>query len=350
MMPPPSTQPMRYLVTGGAGFVGSHLAARLLQRGGEVVVLDDLSTGSRDNLARCLGDPAFSFVHGSAADRHVVGDLVAEVDAVYHLAAVVGVRRVVARPRVALRDNVLSAQAVLDAAARHRRATLITSSSEVYGHHRAALLAEDAAVRLPGTSGRWAYARSKLVAEAHAMALHRARGLPVVAVRLFNTVGPGQTGRHGMVLPRFVAQALAGRDLTVYGDGQQSRCFCHVDDVVDALTGLLHEPAAAGEIINVGSQQPVTIAGLAELVISCAATSSRVRLVPYEEVYPTAFEDVRHRVPDTAKVRRLLGWRPHRDLDATVRQLVAAGVSPTVETSRQPQLRPLLSAQGLGAS
>lgn len=343
------TQPMRYLVTGGAGFVGSHLVARLLQRGEEVVVLDDLSTGSGDNLARCRGDPAFSFVHGSATDRHLVADLVSEVDAVYHLAAVVGVRRVVARPRVALRDNVLGAQAVLDAAARHRRATLITSSSEVYGHPDAAPLAEDATVRLPGTAGRWAYARSKLVAEAHAAVLHRAHGLHVVVARLFNTVGPGQTGRHGMVLPRFVEQALAGRDLTVYGDGQQSRCFCHVDDVVDALTGLLHEPAAAGEIVNVGSQQSITIAGLAELVIQRAATSSRVRLVPYDEVYPSAFEDVRRRVPDTAKVRRLLGWEPHRDLDATVRHLVA-GVPPTVDASRQPGLRPLLSAKGLGAS
>lgn len=248
---------MRYLVTGGAGFIGSHLTARLLGLGSEVVVLDDLSAGSLENLRACSGHPGVRFVHGSTADRGVTAPLVREVDAVFHLAAVVGVRRVLERPLVALRDNVLGAQAVLDAAALHGRPTLIASSSEVYGRNPAGPLAEDADVLVGSTrNGRWAYARSKVVTEAHGMAHHRAHGLPVVIARLFNTVGHRQTDRYGMVVPRFVEQALAGRDLTVYGDGRQSRCFCDVDDVVEALVGLLHEPAAVGESFTWAARSP----------------------------------------------------------------------------------------------
>lgn len=317
---------VRYLVTGGAGFIGSHLTARLLRLGDEVVVLDDLSTGAVENLRSCSWHPGMRFVHGSVTDRDLAARLVGEVDAVFHLAAVVGVRRVVERPLVALRDNVLGAHAVLDAAARHGRPTLIASSSEVYGKNGARPLAEDAAV-LAGRvrDGRWAYARSKFLTEVHAMAHHRTQGLPVVIARLFNTIGPRQAGRYGMVVPRFVEQALAARDLTVYGDGRQSRCFCDVNDVVEAIVGLLHEPAAVGESFNVGSQERVTIRQLATRVITLTSSPSGVRMVPYEQAYEGRFEDVRFRVPDTRKIRRLLGWSPRRDLDATLRRVVAVG-------------------------
>lgn len=329
---------MRYLVTGGAGFIGSHLTTRLLRLGGEVIVLDDLSTGALENV-REFPDPRVRFVHGSTADRDVAARLIREVDAVFHLAAVVGVQRVVERPRVALRDNVLGAHAVLDAAARHGRPTLVASSSEVYGRTRVGPLAEDADV-LAGAvrDGRWAYARSKVMTEVHGMGLHRALGLPVVIARLFNTVGPRQTGRYGMVLPRFVEQALAGRDLTVYGDGRQSRCFCDVDDVVEALVGLLHEPAAVGESVNVGGQDSITIGQLAARVITLTSSSSGLRLVPYEQAYGKGFEDVRSRVPDTRKIHRLLGWRPRRDLDATVRRLVDARLFATPDRGQRAAL------------
>lgn len=316
---------MRYLVTGGAGFIGSHLTTRLLRQGGHVVVLDDLSTGSRANLHAAAGHPRLELVRGSTTDRRLVEHLAGRVDAVFHLASVVGVLRVLEAPGAALRDNVLGAEAVLDAAAHHGHPTLFTSSSEVYGPNGRSPLSEDADV-LAGSagSGRWAYARSKLVGEAHALALHRDRGLPVVVARLFNTVGPAQSGRYGMVLPRFVEQAISARDLTVYGDGAQSRCFCDVDDVVDALTALAHRPAAAGAIVNVGSREPTTIARLALRVVEATASQSRLRFVPYEQAYGAGFEDVRCRVPDTGRIRRLLGWRPRRDLDATVRRVVDA--------------------------
>lgn len=316
---------MRYLVTGGAGFIGSHLTTRLLRQGGHVVALDDLSTGSPANLRAWTGHPRLDLVRGSTADRRLVEQLAGRVDAVFHLASVVGVLRVLEAPELALRENVLGAEAVLDAAARHGHPTVFVSSSEVYGPLGRSPLSEDAAVLADSAGpGRWAYAHSKLVGEAHALTLHRDRGLPVAVARLFNTVGPGQSGRYGMVLPRFVEQAIAGRDVTVYGDGAQSRCFCDVDDVVSALTVLARRPAAAGVVVNVGSEQPTTIVRLAQRVVEATSSSSGLRFVPYEQAYGAGFEDVRCRIPDTRRIRRLLGWRPRRDLDATVRRVVDA--------------------------
>lgn len=316
---------MRYLVTGGAGFIGSHVTARLLRQGGHVVVLDDLSTGSPENLAGWAGHPRLQLVRGSTADRRLVEGLAARVDAVFHLASIVGVLRVLEAPAATLRENVLGAEVVLDAAARHGHPTVFASSSEVYGPNGRVPLSEDAGVvAAGGGSRRWAYARSKLAGEAHALALHRDRGLPVAVARLFNTVGPRQSGRYGMVLPRFVEQALAGRDLTVYGDGAQSRCFCDVDDVVDALTAFARCPAAAGAVVNVGSEEPTTIARLAQRVVEAASSPSVLRFVPYERAYGAGFEDVRCRFPDTREIRRLLGWRPRHDLGAILRRVIDA--------------------------
>jgi UDP-glucose 4-epimerase len=321
---------LRYLITGGAGFIGSHLADELVARGHSVHVLDDLSTGSMDNIRHLRGRPGFDYTIDSACDPGVVGDLVDRVDAVFHLAAAVGVALIVESPVRAIETNVHCTEVVLAEANRHKKPVLIASTSEVYGKNGALPFREDHDLTLGATSvGRWAYACSKAIDEFLGIAYWKERRLPVVVVRMFNTVGPRQTGRYGMVVPRFVKQALAGRPLTVYGDGSQRRCFCHVYDVVGAVATLLERRDAYGEVVNLGTQEEVSILELAERVIELTGSPSEISLIPYEEAYEEGFEDMHRRVPDTAKVHEMIGWRPQRSLNEIIRDVTTA-VRPAV--------------------
>jgi UDP-glucose 4-epimerase len=315
----------RVLITGGAGFIGSHLAETLVTEGKEVFVLDDLSTGSLANLTGLRDRPNFHFHQASVRDNGVLRDVLAQVDFVYHLAAAVGVELVVNSPVYTIEDNVRGTEDVLAAAAARGVGVLLTSTSEVYGKSDRPQFAEDDDLLIgPPTFGRWSYACSKLLDEFLALAYWREKQLPVVIVRLFNTVGPRQTGRYGMVVPRLIRQAVCGEPLTVYGDGRQSRCFCHVADVVRALRALPEQPAAAGEVFNIGSTEEVTILDLAHRVQQAAGRRAPVRLVPYDEAYAKGFEDLRRRVPSIAKIHRLLGWQPTWSLDEILRGMVAA--------------------------
>lgn len=315
---------MRYLITGGAGFVGSHLTEALLQRGDEVVILDNLSTGDAANLAQVRD--RVRLVQGSVLDPLLVDEHTESADVVVHLAAAVGVRLIVEKPLRSFITNIKGTENVLEAAHRYRRKVLIASTSEVYGKSLGDPFKEDDD-RLIGSNNvsRWGYSTSKSVDEVLAFAYHRERGLPTVIVRLFNTVGPRQTGAYGMVLPSFVQQAVAGEALTVYGDGKQSRCFCHVHDVVAALLGLLADPSAEGDVFNVGSTEEVTILELAQRVIDVAGSSSSIKLIPYDQAYEEGFEDMRRRVPDISKINRLIGWQPKHDLDGIIKELVSEG-------------------------
>ncbi len=314
---------MRYLITGGAGFIGSHLADALVARGDEVTVLDDLSTGRRENLVQLAENPRFRFVHGSVLDELIVDELVQDCDVVAHLAAAVGVQLIVSRPLRSLTTNIRGSEIVLGAAHRYRKKVLVTSTSEIYGKNLNGPLREDAD-RLLGspTVARWAYSTSKAVDEILAYAYHKERGLETIVVRLFNTVGPRQTGAYGMVLPRLAAQAVRGEPLTVYGDGEQTRCFCHVSDVVRALVMLLDEPGAVGEVFNVGAGEEVSIADLARRVIETAGSSGVIRFVPYDEAYEQGFEDMRRRVPDTTRIHTLTGWTPQVPLAQIIAEVV----------------------------
>jgi len=314
---------MRYLVTGGAGFIGSHLTEELVSRGAEVTVLDNVSTGSVRNL-----DPVadrIELVQGSVLDPLLVDDLVARADVVVHLAAAVGVRLVVDQPLRSFLTNVRGTEVVLEAAHRSRRKILVASTSEIYGKNDKVPFKEDDD-RVLGSlrAWRWGYSISKSVDELLAYAYHRERGLESIVVRLFNTTGPRQTGAYGMVLPRFVGQALAGEPLTVYGDGSQTRCFCHVQDVVEALCKLLEEPRAVGEVFNVGSTEEVSIKELAERVIEMTGSHSGIRHVPYEEAFEEGFEDMTRRVPDISKMREAVGWTPGRRLDDIIQEMKAS--------------------------
>lgn len=315
---------MRYLITGGAGFVGSHLTEALLARGDEVAILDNLSTGAAANLAGF--EDRVSLVRGSVLDPLLVDEHVESVDVVVHLAAAVGVRLIVEKPLRSFITNIKGTENVLEAAHRYRRQVLIASTSEVYGKSLGDPFKEDDD-RLIGSNkvSRWGYSTSKSVDEVLAFAYHRERDLPTVIVRLFNTVGPRQTGAYGMVLPNFVRQAISGEDLTVYGDGKQSRCFCHVRDVVRGLIGLLDEPSAEGDVFNVGSTEEITILELAQRVIDIAGSSSTIELIPYSEAYEEGFEDMRRRVPDTSKINQAIGWSPECDLGDIIKELVSLG-------------------------
>jgi UDP-glucose 4-epimerase len=326
---------MRYLVTGGAGFIGSHLTETILARGDAVTVVDNLSTGRLENLSRV--SDRVELVQGSVMDFLLVDELVAKADVVVHLAAAVGVRLVVERPLWSFLTNIRGSEAVLEAAHRYRRKVLLASTSEVYGKGVEVPFREDGDVVLGSPSvSRWGYAVSKAVDEVLALAYSRERGVPTIIVRLFNTVGPRQTGAYGMVLPRFVSQAVAGEPLTVYGDGQQTRCFCHVTDVVEALLRLLEEPRAEGEVFNVGSREETTIVELADRVIEKANSTSTVRLVPYAEAFPKGFEDMRRRIPDISKVGSVIGWEPQRTLDRVIEELVGSALRHHPTSSRQP--------------
>ena len=314
----PGRPHVRYLITGGAGFIGSHLADRLVDRGDSVLLLDDLSTGSLVNVQHLLGDggsPLVRFVEGSVLVYPFVASLVDEVDVIVHLAATVGVDLVVRRPLETLLNNVRGTEIVLEVAAERGTKVLVTSTSEVYGKNAAGALHEDSD-RILGSlfKARWVYATSKEVDEILAFEYTRTRGLATVVARLFNCVGPRQTGRYGMVVPRFVRQALRGEDITVFGDGTQSRCFCHVADTVEALLRLLDSDDAVGDVFNVGSQYEISIRGLANLIIEMTGSSSAVRYVPYTEAYEPGFEDMERRLPDISKIHRVTGWAPTRDL------------------------------------
>jgi UDP-glucose 4-epimerase len=313
-----------YLVTGGAGFIGSHLVEALLGRGDHVVALDNLATGRLANLDAVGQHPNFRFVHGSVLDELMVDELVHECDVVVHLAAAVGVRLIVDHPLRSFTTNIRGSEVVMGAAHRYRRQILIASTSEIYGKNGTAPLAEgsDRILGSPSVS-RWAYSTAKAVDEILAYAYHRERGLPTTVIRLFNTVGPRQSPAYGMVIPRLVRQAVAGRPLTVYGNGQQTRCFCHVADVVDGLLRLLDHPDANGEVFNLGSQEEVSILDLARLIAERADTGSPIELIPYEEAYAEGFEDMRRRVPDTTKVTRLTGWAATRSLDQILAESLA---------------------------
>jgi UDP-glucose 4-epimerase len=314
---------MRYLITGGAGFIGSHLAERLLAGGHGVLALDDLSTGRYDNIAHLEGGEGFELRKASVTDPDVVERCVTECQAVFHLASAVGVRLVVEQPVKTIETIVNGTDVLLRACARYRRPVLLTSTSEVYGKGTKIPFAEgDDCVMGPTTTRRWAYACAKALDEFLALAhWHEAR-LPVVVARLFNTVGPRQTGRYGMVIPRFAAQGLAGEPITVYGDGTQSRCFAHVADVADALIRLLAHPGARGDVFNLGNDEEISILHLAERVRALTGDRSPIRLVPYSEAYTAGFEDMQRRVPDLAKARRLIGYRPTRGLDQILEDVI----------------------------
>jgi len=312
------------LVTGGAGFIGSHLVERLLADGESVVVLDDFSTGDRANLQAVEGHSRLRILPGRVSDHSDLVALVAECGFVYHLAAAVGVELVVNSPIRTIETNLDETTVVLRAAAAGGVPVLITSSSEVYGKSpRSEFTETDDLLIGPPHLGRWGYACSKLMDEFLALAYMRERGVPVTVVRLFNTVGPRQTGRYGMVLPRFVQAALLNQPIRVHGDGGQSRCFCHVQDVLEALRGLEQRPTTRGEVVNVGNNQPITILDLAERVRSLLGSSSPIEFVPYEQAYAPGFEDMRHRRPSLAKLERLTGYRPTRDLDTIIRDVAS---------------------------
>lgn len=307
---------MNVLITGGAGFIGSHLTKRLLERGDRVAILDNLATGNFENITPFVGSPGFSFAIDDLSNALVLDRLASQADAIVHLAAAVGVQLVVERPTETIETNVLGTHAVLDAARRYRCRTLIASTSEVYGKGvRIPFHEEDDLLLGPSSRSRWSYAASKLLDEFLGLAAYREHGLPVTIMRFFNTVGPGQTGRYGMVVPRFVRQALRHEAITVYGDGEQSRCFCHVADTVRALIALLDNPTStSGEIYNIGSNEEVTIKQLANAVIERAGTTSALHYVPYSDAYAPGFEDMRRRVPDTTKLYKTVGWQPQHTL------------------------------------
>jgi UDP-glucose 4-epimerase len=326
---------MRILITGGAGFIGSHLSDAYLERGEEVFILDDLSTGSIDNIRHLKKHPHFYYTVDSVHNAPVVAELVDQCDIIFHLAAAVGVKLIVESPVRTIETNVHGTEVVLAQANKQKKKVLIASTSEVYGLSNQVPFREDGNLVMgPTTKGRWSYACSKAIDEFLALAYWREKKLPIVVVRLFNTVGPRQTGQYGMVIPTFVKQALADRPITVYGDGTQSRCFAHVADVVGALMALMDHPGAVGEVFNIGSNEEVTIAELAEQVRMLADSRSKIVMVPYEEAYGDGFEDMPRRVPDTSKIGALIGFRPERTLEEILKSVIAFYRAPSSVTSR----------------
>jgi len=314
---------MKALVTGGAGFIGSHLCEKLLDRGHDVCVLDDLSTGKFENIEHLDSNPRFRAVIDSVLNEQLVEELTKTCDTVFHLAAAVGVKLIVEQPVRTIETNIMGTEVVLSNASRYRRRVLLVSTSEVYGKSdRAAFAEDDDRVMGPTSASRWSYATTKAVDEFLALAYWRERGLPVVITRLFNVVGPRQTGQYGMVIPRFVEQALRGDPLTVYADGQQTRCFGYVGDIVPVLIDLVECPGAVGQIFNIGSTEEITIEELARKVIALCSSKSKIKFVPYEEVYGKGFEDMHRRVPDVSKVRRQIDYSPQTDLDDTIRTVI----------------------------
>ncbi len=314
---------MKALLTGGAGFVGSHLAEALLDRGHEVLVIDDLSTGAMENITRLKSRPGFEYVIDTVMNDRLMAELVDRSDMVFHLAAAVGVKLIVEAPVRTIETNVHGTEVVLTHANKKGKLVVIFSTSEVYGKSLAVPFREDADLVMgPTPKHRWAYACSKAIDEFLALAYHRERKLPVIVVRLFNTVGPRQTGRYGMVIPNFVQQALAGQPITVFGDGTQTRSFTYVGDVVDGLIRLAGEPRAVGQVFNIGNTEEISILDLARRVRTMTESTSEIVLVPYDQAYDEGFEDMPRRVPDLTKIHSLVGYRPTLTLDDILRRVV----------------------------
>lgn len=323
---------MHVLITGGAGFIGSHLAEALLAAGHRVTIIDDLSTGRFDNIAHLVGQPGFHFAIDSITNDIVLDRLTSECDMVFHLAAAVGVELIVRQPVHTIETNVMGTDAVLRTAARYRARVLMASTSEVYGKGSRVPFSETDDVLLgPTSKTRWAYAASKMVDEFLGLAYYHEKGLPVTIMRFFNTVGPRQTGRYGMVVPRLVGQTLAGQPLTVYGDGKQSRCFCDVADVVRAALALAERSDTVGEVFNVGGRDEITILNLARLILQVLSPGTpvtendpRIQFIPYADAYAPGFEDMRRRVPDTSKLHALTKWAPKVSLSETIERVAHA--------------------------
>jgi len=308
--------PATWLITGAAGFIGSHLVDTLLARGKRVLGLDNLSTGRLHNIAHVLDHPRFHFARASLSDEIVLDRLASEADVIVHLAAAVGVELIVARPAYTIETNVLGTEAVLRTALRYRCRVLLASTSEVYGKGSKIPFSEDDDIVLgPTSKSRWGYSASKMIDEFLGLAYHREHGLPVVPFRLFNTAGPRQSGRYGMVIPRFMGQALRGEPITIFGDGTQRRCFCDVDDALRAIVGLAEHPDAPGRTFNVGGHEEVTIRELAERIKALVESPSEIVYVPYAEAYAAGFEDMERRVPSTERINELIGWHPEMSLD-----------------------------------
>jgi UDP-glucose 4-epimerase len=315
---------MHMLITGGAGFIGSHLAEALLAQGHHVTAVDNLSTGRLSNLDTVADHPNFQFIYESITNETVMDRLASTSQVIFHLAAAVGVELIIKDPVRTLETNIQGTETMLRLARRYRTKLLIASTSEVYGKSTAIPFHEDAdRVMGPTTKSRWSYAESKAIDEFLALAYHKQFGLPIIICRFFNTVGPRQTGSYGMVIPRLVEQALAGQPLTVYGSGQQTRCFCNVRDTVRAVIALALEPKAVGGIYNVGSQEEVTIQQLAERVLARAGSAAPIIRVPYDEAYEVGFEDMQRRVPALEKIKAMVGWAPTIALDETLDEVVA---------------------------
>ncbi len=314
---------MKFLITGGAGFIGSHLSEDLLKLNNGVIVIDNLSTGRYENIERLLANKNFEFVEGSILDVSLADKLVEKVDIVFHLAAAVGVELIVKEPLESLTTNIKGSEIVLELANRYHKKILITSTSEIYGKNINGPLKEDDD-RILGSplKVRWSYSTAKAVDEMLAYVYWKEKKVPSIIVRLFNTVGPKQTGAYGMVMPRFIAQALNNEPVTVFGSGKQSRCFIHVKDVTKALIHLIKEPKAVGEVFNIGSQEEITIEQLAKEIIRITKSKSKINYIPYEKAYEEGFEDMQRRVPDTTKINKLIGFKPTYTLPEIIKDIV----------------------------
>lgn len=314
----------RYLVTGGAGFIGSHVVDALVAAGHSVVVLDDLSTGRHGNIRGHVDSGAIEFVLGSILDDEIVDRVVKRSDLIIHLAAAVGVNLIVERPLESLATNIRGSEIVLEKCHKYGKKVLVASSSEIYGKNTSDALKEtDDRILGSPLKTRWSYSEAKAIEEVLAYTYWKQKGLPTVIIRLFNTVGPRQVGNYGMVIPRLVEQALRGAPLTVYGSGQQTRCFCHVLDIVDALIGLVNSEEAEGKVFNIGSQDEISILDLASTVRSLTGSSSEIALIPYDEAYESGFEDMQRRRPDITRINALLGWQPTRSIEDIVVDVAA---------------------------
>ncbi len=314
---------MRTLITGGAGFIGSSLSEKLLNMGHDVCILDNLSTGRYENIEHLLNNKNFEFVEGNILDVILVDKLVEKVDSIFHLAAAVGVDLIVKKPLESLTTNIKGSEIVLDAALRYRKKILIASTSEIYGKNANGPLKEDDD-RILGSplKTRWGYSTAKAVDEMLAHIYWKEKKLPTIIVRLFNTAGPRQTGAYGMVIPRFVSQALKNEPITVYETGKQSRCFLHVKDAINALIKLIKEPGAVGEVFNIGSQEEITIEQLAREIIRITKSNSKIEYIPYEKAYGEGFEDMQRRVPDITKINKLIGFKPTYTLPEIIEDIV----------------------------